>query len=174
MVPPDEVKAGFRGSRPKLRGDANVKPRPHQPAPADGKPPEAKKQRVLFVCLGNSCRSQMAEAFARAYGSDVMSVQSAGLTPAVMISPRTKQVLAEMNLNIDSHFPKGLEIAQVEPFDVVINMSGHPVDLQNTRIVPWLVQDPIGQSEEVYRNVRQQIEGLVMELILELRAGRLP
>lgn len=176
MVPQDELKFGFRGSRPKLRGEANPKPRLHESAtaPAAGKLPELKKQRVLFVCLGNSCRSQMAEAFARAYGSDVMLAESAGLTPAVMISPRTKQVLAEMNLNIDSHFPKGLEIAHGDAFDLVINMSGHPVDLSNTRIVPWLVPDPIGQSEEVYRSVRQQIESLVMELILELRAGRLP
>ena len=61
---------------------------------------------MLFVCIGNSCRSQMAEAFARAYGADIMEVQSAGLSPATYIAPLTKQTLGEHNLNIDDHFPR--------------------------------------------------------------------
>ena len=128
----------------------------------------------MFLCIGNSCRSQMAEAFARAYGSDVMTVESAGLSPATIIAPLTKQVLAERNLNIDSHFPKGLEVAARESFDLVVNMSGQPVKLLQARVVDWQVRDPIGQSEAVYRGVVQQIESLVMGLILSLRNERLP
>ena len=121
----------------------------------------------------------MAEAFARAYGSDILVAESAGLMPATLIAPLTKQVLAERNLNIDGHFPKGLETAGREPFDVVVNMSGQPpgvIDrmLPNTRVVTWRVRDPIGEPESVYQSVMQQIEGLVMGLILSLRSGRPP
>ena len=60
--------------------------------------PAAAKKRVLFVCIGNSCRSQMAEAFARAYGADIMEAQSAGVNPATYIAPLTRQTLGERNL----------------------------------------------------------------------------
>lgn len=168
MVPPDEIKTGIRGNRHRLRGEANLKP---QTAPSATQPAmsPAQKKRVLFVCIGNSCRSQMAEALARAYGSDVMVAQSAGLSPATIISPVTRQVLAERNLNIDAHFPKSVTIAAREPFDVIVNMSGHPINLPASRSLTWPVRDPIGESEAVYRTVLQQIENLVMGLILELR-----
>ena len=137
-------------------------------------PAAPKKTRVLFVCIGNSCRSQMAEAFARAYGSDIMVAESAGLMPASIIAPLTRQVLAERNLNINDHYPKGLEIVAREPFDVVVNMSGMRVNLPDAREVMWPVRDPIGEPVTVYQSVVQQIEGLVMGLILDLRSGREP
>ncbi len=115
----------------------------------------------------------MAEAFARAYGADVMDVQSAGVSPATMIAPQTKQTLAGRNLNIDGHFPKGMDIIRRQPFDLVINMSGIPVALPGSRIVDWKVPDPIGQKEYVYNAVADQLEGLVMRLILDLRNGRI-
>ena len=172
MVPPDEVKQGYRGNRPRMGGDRNLKPRPVEPAPVMSAP--VSKKRVLFLCIGNSCRSQMAEALARAYGGDILDARSAGLSPAAIIAPLTKQVLAERNLNVEGHFPKGLEAVMAESFDVVINMSGYPVTLPDARIVTWTVRDPIGQSEAVYRGVVQQIEDLVMGLILTLRTGRMP
>ncbi len=172
MVPPDDVKTGYRGNRPRMGGDRNLKP-PKAPV-ASNLASAAGKKRVLFVCIGNSCRSQMAEAFARAYGSDIMVAESAGLSPAAIIQPLTTQVLAERNVRVDGQFPKGLEVAGGEPFDVVVNMSGQPVNLPKSRVVAWPVRDPIGESETVYRNVAQQIEGLVMGLILSLRNGRMP
>ncbi len=136
--------------------------------------PAVPKKRVLFVCIGNSCRSQMAEAFARAYGADVLEVRSAGLSPAAVVAPLTKQILAERNLNIDGQFPKALELVKREPFDIVVNISGHPIGVQSARVLTWIVPDPIGQKETVYRSVASQIEGLVMRLILDLRSGRIP
>jgi arsenate reductase len=155
MVPPRGVRAG----RPRLRGEAS----PRQPIAAGA------KKRVLFVCIGNSCRSQMAEAFARAYGSDILSAHSAGLSPAMIVQPLTIQVLREKNIRADGQFPKNLEIALREPYDVVINMSGQRLQVPGARMVEWSVPDPIGQSETLYRTVATQIEGLVMRLILELR-----
>src|SRR5258708_4292878 len=164
MVPP----GGIRGGRPRMGGD-----RGPRPAPAARKPQAAKKN-VLFVCIGNSCRSQMAEGFARAYGSDVMIARSAGLSPATMISPLTKQVLRERNISIEDHFPKGLDLVSKETFDIVINLSGMRLPVSAAQVVDWPVVDPIGQKVEVYQAVSAQIEGLVMRLILDLRSTPKP
>jgi len=163
MVPDASGKnpSRVRGQRHRLRGPSRIDPPKLSAA----------KKRVLFVCIGNSCRSQMAEAFAQAYGADIMDVQSAGVSHATYIAPLTKQTLSRWNLNIDDHFPKGMDAVQRKTFDVVINMSGTPLQLPGARVVDWIVQDPIGQSEDFYRAVATQIEGLVMRLILELRAA---
>jgi len=133
--------------------------------------PAPAKRRVLFVCIGNSCRSQMAEAFARAYGSDALWVQSAGLGPAPMVAPLTRQILQEKNVRSDDQFPKGLDMMAREKFDLVVNMSGRQFSFPSGQMVEWVVRDPIGQTAETYRSVAEQIEGLVMRLILETRAA---
>jgi arsenate reductase (thioredoxin) len=169
-----DTTGGVRGARHRLRGPSRIDP-VAPPKAAHPKPmrpqPVAAKKRVLFVCIGNSCRSQMAEAFARAYGADIIDAQSAGVSPAIFIAPLTKQTLGERNLNIDDHFPKGMELMRRQPFDVVVNMSGIPVALPGTRVVEWAVPDPIGHNESYYRTVATQIEGLVMRLIMELRTA---
>jgi arsenate reductase (thioredoxin) len=163
MVPADPP-GGIRGGRPRLGG--------HGFTPRAQAQTDVAKKRVLFVCLGNSCRSQMAEAFARAYGSDVFDVHSAGLTPAPMIAPLTKQVLNEKNLRLDGQFPKSVETISREPFDIVVNMSGIKVAIPGARMIDWQVRDPIGLEEEVYRAVASEIEALVMRLILEVRLAK--
>jgi len=169
MVPGDgRTPGGIRGGRPRLLGPRRIDPAPAPQAPRKAAP---SKKRVLFVCIGNSCRSQMAEAFARAYGSDIMLARSAGISPSAIIQPLTTQVLAERNLSVDGQFPKGMEIARDEPFDLVVNMSGVPMPFPGARVVSWTVPDPIGREETVYRAVASQIEALVMQLILELRSG---
>jgi len=112
----------------------------------------------------------MAEAFARAYGSDVMEARSAGIAPATIIMPLTRQVLGEKNVRVDGQFPKSLEVAAREPFDLLVNMSGAKLGHDSARIVDWPVPDPVGQKEEIYRAVAAEIERLVMGLILELRS----
>lgn len=138
------------------------------PVPPAPKPPPAKK-RILFVCIGNAIRSQLAEAFARLYGSDVAIVSSAGLSPATVIAPYTRAILAERNISTDAIFPKGLDSLR-ESIDIVVNMSGRPVSIANTQIIEWAVADPIGQPESAFREAAAQIEDLVMRLILDLRA----
>jgi arsenate reductase (thioredoxin) len=170
---------GVRGNRHRLLGPRSSAPAGTSPDPgstgnasSEKRPTRTSpKQRVLFVCIGNSCRSQMAEAFARAYGADVMEVQSAGVNPAVSIAPLTRQTLAEHNLSIEDHFPKGLDTVSRTAWDVLVNMSGRPVSLPGARTISWQVRDPIGQSEQIYRDVAGQLERLVMRLILELRGG---
>jgi arsenate reductase len=154
---------GIRKGRPRMGGDRRPKPQVAQS--------ERVKKRVLFVCIGNACRSQMAEAFARKFGSDILTVHSAGLAPARTLPPLTRQVLTERNVPWEGQFPKGLESFTGEQFEVVVNLSGErlPPALAQARLIEWDVRDPIGQSESVYRAVATQIEGLVMRLILELR-----
>jgi len=130
------------------------------------------RKRVLFVCIGNSCRSQMAEGFARKYGSDVMEAQSAGLYPAPIVAPLTQKVMLEKNIDIGGHFPKGLEAVAGPPFDVVINMSGQKMPApKGVAFEEWKIRDPIGLSDDVYREVANEIEQRVMRLVLTLRAG---
>jgi len=127
-------------------------------------------KRVLFVCLGNSCRSQMAEAFARAYGSDVIIPASAGFTPASRVAPDTIRAMAAKNINLKDHFPKGIKHLGRAKFDVVINMADFPVPEDLFRDVrSWDVADPVYMNFEDHCIVRDEIERLVMLLILELR-----
>jgi arsenate reductase len=165
MVSSGANSGGIRGGRPRLGG--RISP---ARAPVEASLPS--KKRVLFVCIGNSCRSQMAEAFARAYGADVLEAASAGLSPATIIQPQTIQVLSERNLRVDGQFPKGLEAVSRERFDLVVNMSAVKMGLPGARLIEWPVEDPIGHKEEVYRSVASQIETLVMRLILELRTEK--
>jgi arsenate reductase (thioredoxin) len=124
--------------------------------------------RVLFVCVGNACRSQMAEGFARAYGKDVMAPDSAGLAPAMMVPVETRQTMAEKNIDISEQFPKPVTIFPPGHFDAVVNISGYPVP-GYSQTLDWKVNDPIGGSAAEYRAARDQIEQLVMKLILDLR-----
>lgn len=112
----------------------------------------------------------MAEGFARKYGSDVIEPSSAGFAPANIVQPLTKKVMEAKNINIDHQFPKDLDQVGVSQFDLIVNMSGNklpgniPVEVRE-----WTVQDPIGESEETYVQVRDQLEHQVMRLILDLR-----
>lgn len=165
---------GVRGTRHRLRGPSRIDVHGASPAKAGRaksvfRKAAPRKKRVLFVCIGNSCRSQMAEAFAKAYGADIMEAESAGVNAATFIAPLTRQTLAERNLSIEESFPKNIDQLRSQSFDLVVNMSGMPVQLAGARLLEWTVPDPIGQTESYYQTVAAQIEGLVMRLILELR-----
>jgi len=127
-------------------------------------------KRVLFVCIGNACRSQMAEAFARAYGSDVLVPSSAGLFPAKAVPPDTLRAMEEKNLDLSGHVPKSLVDLNGAKLDLILNMSGFPLPpLGGAAVREWQVPDPIVMDYENHCAVRDQIERLVMNLILELR-----
>lgn len=112
----------------------------------------------------------MAEGFARKYGSDVLEAASAGLAPAPIVQPLTKKVMIGRNVNIDDQHPKDLGMLDVKTFDLIINMSGTKLPARiPVEVRDWRVEDPIGQTEEVYLTVRDQIENAVMRLILEFR-----
>ncbi|MGH9671994.1 MAG: hypothetical protein ACRD44_02345 [Bryobacteraceae bacterium] len=130
----------------------------------------SRRVKVLFVCFANAIRSQMAEAMARAYGADVIDPRSAGLAATWAVSPIARQVMAERNLNMDEHFPKGLHELDANAFDLVVNLSGFPMPGGITAPVrEWQVRDPVGEKEKPYRQAADEIERLVIALVLEFR-----
>ena len=133
-----------------------------------------KRANVLFVCLGNICRSPMAEAMARKYGSDVLVASSAGLTPALNNHALTRSVLSELNIDLGEHMPRRFTDIDLSKFDLIVNMSGEK--LTATKGVPvenWNVKDPMGRQAPEFRVARNDIEMRVMNLILRLRTGKL-
>jgi arsenate reductase (thioredoxin) len=139
-------------------------------APVDWK--SVAKTRVLFLCIGNACRSPMAEGFARAHGSDVLEVQSAGLAPAMAVVPLTHHVMLEKNIDLGDCYPKELEHVEGE-IDLIINMSGHDLPQRTgAQVEVWEVRDPIGESDQVFRQVRDEIEQRVLDLIGRLRSRK--
>jgi protein-tyrosine-phosphatase len=113
----------------------------------------------------------MAEAFARTYGADVILPVSAGLAPALTVAADTIRAMEEKNIAMGDHFPKSLQHLRSVPFDLIVNMSG--ADLANLAapVRDWEVKDPIGMKYEAHCEIRDQIEMLVMELILDIRRG---
>ena len=132
--------------------------------------PPLRLKRVLFICVGNCCRSQIAEGFARSYGTGVIAAESAGLAPAGIVVQETIRTMEEKNIDISSHYSKPLDIDDANDFDLLVNISGYslPEGIHAT-VIEWDVADPIGQPDAVYRAVRDQLEALVTDLILELR-----
>jgi protein-tyrosine-phosphatase len=112
----------------------------------------------------------MAEGFANRYGSDVLSAESAGLAPAGVVVKDTIVSMAQKNIDISRQYSKAFRVDQANDFDLIVNMSGY--DLPKSVGVPvrdWQIEDPIGQSEAIYGQVRDHIETLVMNLVLEFR-----
>lgn len=130
-------------------------------------------KRVLFVCIGNSCRSQMAEGFARTYGRDVLVPASAGLAPATRVAPDTLEAMDEKGIDLRDHFPKSIRhLGRIE-FDLVINMSGESLPSpMKCPVREWDVDDPVSLKYEEHCAVRDDIERRVMDLILELRRAK--
>ncbi|HET9401436.1 MAG TPA: low molecular weight phosphatase family protein [Candidatus Acidoferrales bacterium] len=134
------------------------------------------KKRVLFLCLGNAVRSQMAEAIARHTASDVAIYASAGLTALGSIAPLTHRVLAERGISSDGHHSKQFTEAAGGAADIVVNMSGEsrPRALAGCRaeIENWEVVDPYGAEIEEYRKACDAIGLRVTEFTARLRAQR--
>jgi protein-tyrosine-phosphatase len=114
----------------------------------------------------------MAEAFARAHGSDVLEAQSAGLAPALAVAPLTHLVMLEKDIDLGDFYPKEMDQVQGS-VDLIVNMSGYELQLKNpVPVEEWDVADPIGESEEVFREVRDRIEQHVLGLIETLRSRK--
>ncbi len=112
----------------------------------------------------------MAEGFARTYGQDVLIAQSAGLAPALAVVPLTHHVMLDKNIDLGDCYPKQLENVDGD-IDLIVNMSGHRVPgFEGTSREVWVVRDPIGESEEVFCQVRDEIEQRVLELVERLRS----
>jgi arsenate reductase len=128
--------------------------------------------KVLFVCYGNSCRSQMAEALANHLGKGRVWAFSAGTRPLGEISPDTRAVLREKGIALDAHWSKGLRDVPIPEMDVVVVMGAGvkchlPADFKG-RLIRWHIPDPFSLGRDHFRDVRDLIEGEVRRLLADL------
>lgn len=139
----------------------------------------AERIKILVLCTGNSCRSQMAEGFFRHFGGDRINVKSAGLEPKG-VNPRATAVMKEVGIDISEHASNHLNEYLNENFDYVITVCDNaaencPVWPKNTLSVHWSFPDPAEatgtESEivEVFRKVRDEIGEKVTAWISENR-----
>jgi arsenate reductase len=127
--------------------------------------------KVLFVCMGNCVRSQMAEAVARHDASDIIEPESAGVHPLGFIDNTTQRVLRERGISFEGQFSKGLSSHTLKKPDLIVNMSGIPSSslFAGRRFEDWKVQDPFGEGIEIHRLVCDDIEARVKDLAARLR-----
>ena len=125
------------------------------------------KPSVLFVCVHNAGRSQMAAAFLTHLAGDRVEVRSAGSAPADSINPAVVEALKEVGIDISNEQPKVLTTSAVEQSDVVITMGcGDACPFfPGKRYLDWVLPDPAGQGVGFVRPIRDQIKKLVEELI---------
>ena len=132
-----------------------------------------RRGRVLFVCLGNSCRSQVAETLARVHASDVMDAKSAGIQPAAHISRRTRAAMLDKRTPIpDDQSPKHINQFDLDAFDLVINLSEYGVPVTRAQVLRYAVADPMGHHKETHREVCDKIEVMVQFLAEHFRRAR--
>ncbi|MGI9195043.1 MAG: arsenate reductase ArsC [Candidatus Nanopelagicus sp.] len=125
------------------------------------------KPSVLFVCVHNAGRSQMAAAFLTHLAGDRVEVRSAGSSPANSVNPAVVEALLEVGIDISNEQPKVLTTSAVEQSDVVITMGcGDACPFfPGKRYLDWVLPDPAGQGVADVRPIRDQIKKLVEELI---------
>ena len=132
------------------------------------------KLKVAFVCTGNSCRSQMAEGFAKKLGKDEFEVYSSGTHPTSEINPLAIEVMNEAGIDITEQYPKTLDEIPSE-LDILITMGCGVVCpfVPNRHKEDWGLDDPVGKPTEEFRRVRDIIERKVTELIDNIRSNKL-
>jgi arsenate reductase (thioredoxin) len=127
------------------------------------------KSPVLFVCVENAGRSQMAEAFAKKYG---MNAQSAGTLPSLNINPTVVQAMRELGVDVSKNHPKTLTPEMIKQANLVVTMGCSieeacpkpSIAQMQKKLIEWHLEDPKGRSLEEVRKIRDEIETRVAEL----------
>jgi arsenate reductase len=125
---------------------------------------------VLFVCVHNAGRSQMAAGWLRHLAGDAVEVRSAGSVPGDQVNPSAVAAMAEVGIDISDQRPKVLTTDAVESSDVVITMGcgdACPI-FPGKRYLDWQLEDPAGQGVDAVRPIRDEIEARVRALLDEL------
>ncbi|MCE8424371.1 MAG: arsenate reductase ArsC [Candidatus Methanoperedens sp.] len=126
-------------------------------------------RKVLFVCIENACRSQMAEAFFNKYAKGAIAY-SAGSAPAKIIDPKTVEVMKEKGIDLANKKPASFNSLLGESFDSMITMGCKDICpiASKEKTIKWDIEDPKGHSVQKYREIRDIIENKVKELVKEL------
>ena len=126
-------------------------------------------KKVLFVCVENAGRSQMAEAFAKKFGSDEFAVSSAGNKPAEKVNPVVAEVMMEKGIDISTNKPKMLTFQMAQDADLIVTMGCNDQGICPGPFfkptIDWKIEDPRGKPIESVREIRDEIEQLVKELV---------
>ena len=137
-------------------------------------------KKVMFLCTANSCRSQMAEGFAREFGKGLIEVHSAGLM-AAGVQARAIAVMKEIGIDISNQKSKVIDEDLLKKMDIIVTLCGYADDLcprtpPEIRRIHWPIKDPVGATgteEEImneFRRARDEIKGKVQTLIKEITA----
>lgn len=138
--------------------------------------------KVMFLCTGNSCRSQMAEGFARELGKGLIEPHSAGLMPTGVVHPKAIAVMQEMGIDISGQKSKAIDPGLLRKMDMVITLCGNaeascPMTPPEIKRMHWPIDDPvaaIGTEEHImdeFRKARDEIKTKIVELITSLDSG---
>ena len=130
----------------------------------------ARRPEILFLCVHNAGRSQMAAAFARAIGGSAIVVRSAGSDPAEALNPAVAQVMREKDIDLSGEQPHRLSREMGWGADVIVTMGcGDTCPIYpGKRYLDWELADPAGRSIDEVRRIRDEIERRVQGLIVEL------
>jgi len=128
-------------------------------------------KKVLFVCIENARRSQMAEAFFNKLAKGHAVAASAGDRPASKVDPKAIEVMKEIGIDITNRRPQSLTLKMMEEADVVVTMGcGADVcPVIPERVDEWQIEDPAGKSMQTFRKVRNEIRGRVEKLVETLK-----
>ena len=134
-------------------------------------------KKVLFVCVENSCRSQMAEGFARLFGKGIFEPYSAGSKPFGRVDPMAVEVMKEAGIDISSQKSKGFNDLSIKEFDMVITLGCGDVCpfVPAKEHIEWKIDDPKGKDIGFFRIAREQIKDHVNRLaesIINKEKGR--
>jgi protein-tyrosine-phosphatase len=129
-------------------------------------------KKILFVCVENAGRSQMAEGFAKHYGNSKIEAISAGTMPSNEVNPLVIQAMQEKGIDISKNKPKQITMQMVQDADIIIVMGCSaqgfcPAPLLG-KVTDWNIEDPKGKPIETVREIRDEIEKKVRELIGEI------
>ena len=127
--------------------------------------------KILIICTGNTCRSQMAEAFAKKYGKDKVMVSSAGNKPADNVNPVVVEAMKEKGIDISTNKPKLLTFQIAQDADLIVTMGCNVQGICPGPFfkptIDWKLEDPKGKPIEKVREIREEIEQRVKKLVAE-------
>jgi arsenate reductase len=129
-----------------------------------------KKRKIVFVCVENARRSQMAEGFANAFGQGRLEVYSGGSSPSSQIDPLVIKVMKEKGIDLSSKKPKGLDDLPPVEMDYLVTMGCEETcpALLAKKMIVWEIPDPKGKPIDFFREVRDIIENRVKALFEEI------
>jgi arsenate reductase len=128
-------------------------------------------KRILFVCVENAGRSQMAEAFANKYGKNKFEISSAGNKPAEKVNPVVVEVLKEKGIDISQNKPKMITFQMAQDADLIVTMGCNDQGICPGPFfkptIDWKLEDPKGKPIEKVREIRDDIEQRVQKILTE-------